>query len=338
MNKNDFKEWKFSLFYNVDKGLNNCEPLQEISLHRLISVYKSSYLQEKSKELSTASDEQKEKIKNQLPYITPTGTYSYRKNENIKTFNCSLLPLDIDNLNTKEEAIQVQKRLSNQKGCVLSIVSPRGKGVKALFYLGCEIDMLNYYTILKENRHTIAKQLYIEDFEQHIDINQFKLSQPFFIGYNENNFFNLTASPTDWVLLEIEKKIIEYKAPLTTNRTPGSSGELMRIEAYIINECKRIENYYSTLAKGERHANIWKVRGIAGIMHYCPSLTSSINSRLENAIIGMYKDENEAKHQRAIKTFADCWSNAPQVNNDIIEEIIKDEINKMSINLKSIEQ
>ena len=39
-----------------------------------------------------------------------------------------------------------------------------------------------------------------------------------------------------------------------------------------------------------------------------------------------------------MKTFADCWDNAPQVNNDIIEEIIKDEINKMSINLKSIEQ
>jgi len=52
----------------------------------------------------------------------------------------------------------------------------------------------------------------------------------------------------------------------------------------------------------------------------------------------MYSSEQEARNRRAIKTFENCWENAPMINNDIIEQIIKDEQSKMSINLKSIEQ
>ncbi len=112
----------------------------------------------------------------------------------------------------------------------------------------------------------------------------------------------------------------------------------MRIEAYINDCCNRLENLFSNLGEGERHNNIWKVRGISGINHYAPHLTSSIKQRLFFAVVGMYKSEQEARNRRALKTFEDCWSNAPQVNNDIIEAIIKDEQIKMSINLKSIEQ
>ena len=66
MNKSKIKDWGFSLFYNTDKGLNNCEPLQEIDLWRLFAIYNSPHLASKSKELAIATDEQKEKIKAQL--------------------------------------------------------------------------------------------------------------------------------------------------------------------------------------------------------------------------------------------------------------------------------
>lgn len=71
------QEWEFSLFYNTTKGLSNCHPQQTISLQRLFDIYQSPYLQDKSIELSTATDEEKEKIKSQLPYITYSGVYSY---------------------------------------------------------------------------------------------------------------------------------------------------------------------------------------------------------------------------------------------------------------------
>jgi hypothetical protein len=338
MNKSKIKDWGFSLFYNTDKGLHNCEPLQEINLWRLFAIYNSPHLATKSKELAIATDEQKEKIKAQLPYITPKGTFSYRNNASIKTYNSTLLPLDIDNLKSIDEAREVQWILSEQMGCVLSVVSPRGKGVKALFYLGSEIEMDNHYTILKEGIPQIAKYLDIEQWESNIDANQFKLCQPFFIGYSEYSFFNGNANPTGWYIENIPKKIIEYKPPLTINYTPSTTSELMRIEAYINDCCNRLENLFSNLGEGERHNNIWKVRGISGVTHYAPHLTSSIKQRLFFAVVGMYKSEQEARNRRALKTFEDCWSNAPQVNNDIIEEIIKDEQIKMSINLKSIEQ
>ena len=338
MNKNLIEHWEFSLFYNTDKGLNNCNPLQTIDVERLFSIYNSKYLIDKSKELSTATNEQKDKIKAQLPYITTSGVFSYRSNINIQSYNCSLLPLDIDNLNSIDEAKEVQFILSTQRGCVLSVISPRGKGVKALIYLGCSIDMNNHYTTLKDNIPNIAKNLNIERWESNIDSGQFKLCQPFFIGYSEYSFFNGNAIPTGWYIENIPKKVIEYKPPITTNYTPSTTSELMRIEAYVLNECKRLESLLSTLGEGERHSNIWRVRSLNSILHYAPHLTSSIKNRLYCAVVGMYSSEQEARNRRAIKTFENCWENAPMINNDIIEQIIKDEQSKMSINLKSIEQ
>ena len=114
--------------------------MKTISLQRVFEIYNSPYLQSKSIELTTATAEEKVKIKAQLPFVTYSGVYSYRNNESILSYNSTLLPLDIDKLPTKQHAIDLQFHLSNQQGCVMSIVSPRGYGVKAFFYLGCELE------------------------------------------------------------------------------------------------------------------------------------------------------------------------------------------------------
>jgi len=327
MKASSIKDWEFSLFYHPTKGLYNCTPYKSINLDKLFEIYQSPYLITKSKELQTANEEQKVLIKNLLPYFTYSGVFTYRNNESIVSYNSSLLPLDIDKL-SEQDAKQVQFTLSMQKGCVMSILSPRGKGVKALFYLGNQIDKDNHYSTLCSNVEAIAKHLNIQEFVSNIDPGQFKLCQPFFIGYSEHHFFNVDAHPTNWIVEDVPKKIVEYIPPKTRNHKFSSNIEQKRIEAYVLNECSRVENHLSKLGEGDRHSNIWRVGSCASLIHYVPHLCSEIENRLETAVINMYNSQQEAKNTRAIRTFKDIWDKAQPKNNEIIEQII----NEYSIN------
>lgn len=337
MNNYTIKDWEFSLFFNTDKGLFNCNPLQTISLQRLIEIYNSPYLKQKSKELIEASKLRQQIIKAQLPYFTYSGVYSYRNNESILSYNSSLLPLDIDGLSI-EEAIKVQKTLSQQQGVVMSIISPRGMGVKALIYLGCDIEVSNHYQTLEGNIENIAIHLNIEEFTHKIDAGQFKLCQPFFIGFNTKHFFNEDAIPTDWVIKNIPKKEVSLTPPILTGGIGNTSPSRMRnleqrrIYAYFNNVVSILEELFSSYSEGERHSNIWRVGGVASSLCYAPHLQKEFKERLFSAVIRMYGSEKEAKRVRAIKTFEDIWGNAQPKYNKIIEQIIKE----CSINLNHL--
>jgi hypothetical protein len=90
---------------------------------------------------------------------------------------------------------------------------------------------------------------------------------------------------------------------------------------------------------------------VASCLHYAPQLASEIKERLLTAVIWMYNDEQEAINERAIVTFERYWQRAANQSNSVIEEIIKDELDKeaarikkeeeerkFSINLNSLEQ
>jgi hypothetical protein len=320
------KEWEFSLFYNTSKGLFNTFPMQTISLQRLFDIYQSPYLQEKSIELSTATDEQKVVIKSQLPFITYSGAYSYRNNESILTYNSSLLPLDIDNLPTKQDAIDIQFHLSLQKGCVMSCVSPRGKGVKAFFYLGCEIELNNHYHTLKENVSLIAQELGIGEWEKYIDTAQFVQSQPFFIGWNKHSFFSSCAIPTEWKIEEVKKKEVILTPPTRTKHTPTpNSIEQKRIHKYIDKITEKVEDFFFELNGSNRHPNIWRVGGVKKYIHYAAGMEGEIKERLFNAVVGMYESKEEAINVRAVISFNAIWNNTDKEDNIILEQIIKEE-------------
>jgi len=320
------QEWEFSLFYNTTKGLSNCHPQQTISLQRLFDIYQSPYLQEKSIELSTATDEEKEKIKAQLPYITYSGIYSYRNNESILQYNSNLLALDIDKLPTKQDAIDLQFHLSLQQGCIISCVSPRGKGVKAFFYLGCEIELKNHYHTLKENVSLIAQELGIVEWEKHIDTAQFVQCQALFVGWNKHSYFNLQAIPTEWKFGEVKKKEMSVSLPTRLKHTSiPHSIEQKRIYKYIDKITEKLEDLFFELNGNNRHPNIWRIGGIKNCLHYAPLMEGEIKQRLFNAVVGMYKDEQEAINVRAVISFNEIWKNTPQKDNPILEQIIKEE-------------
>lgn len=320
------QEWEFSLFYNTTKGLSNCHPQQTISLQRLFDIYQSPYLQDKSIELSTATDEEKEKIKSQLPYITYSGVYSYRNNESILQYNNNLLALDIDKLPTKQDAIDLQFHLSLQQGCIISCVSPRGKGVKAFFYLGCEIELKNHYHTLKENVSIIAQELGIVEWEKHIDTAQFVQCQALFIGWNKHSYFNLNAIPTEWKIEEVKKKEMSVSLPTRMKHISiPHSIEQKRIYKYIDKITEKLEDLFFELNGNNRHPNIWRIGGVKNCLHYAPLMEGEIKQRLYNAVVRMYKDEQEAINVRAVISFNAIWNNTDKEDNTILEQIIKEE-------------
>ena len=327
MKKTKPTEWEFSLFYNTSKGLSNCSPMKTISLQRVFEIYNSPYLQSKSIELTTATAEEKVKIKAQLPFVTYSGVYSYRNNESILSYNSTLLPLDIDKLPTKQHAIDLQFHLSNQQGCVMSIVSPRGFGVKAFFYLGCELELKNHYHTLKGNLSLIAQELDILEYgSSSIDTAQFVQCQPFFIGWNKHSYFNLNAIPTEWKIEEVQKKEISTAPPTREKHiTEFNSTEQKRIYKYIDKITEKLEDYFFELNGNNRHPNIWRVGGIKKYLHYAPLMENQIKQRLFNAVVGMYESEQEAINVRAVISFNQIWENTDKEDNTILEQIIKEE-------------
>lgn len=349
MKCNEFKDWQFSVFFDAVKGIANSHPTKIVTLKGLFEIYKSSYLLNKSKELAAAPDEEKKRIKNMLPYFTASGVYSYRNNASILEYNSDCLLLDIDNL-TIEQAKNLQFKLTLQRGCVLSIISPRLQGVKAIFRLAQAIEINNYRATLEYNINKIAHELNIAELALNIDANQFNQCQACFISYNENCFFNEHAEPTSWAIENIEKKIIERPPVIKRNHTATNS-ETKRIHAYIDKYCARVEKAFNGLKHPHRHENIWRVESVASCLHYAPQLRSHIKERLLTAVIWMYNDEQEAINERAVITFERYWQRARDQSNSVIEEIIKDELEKeaerikkeeeerqFSINLKSLEQ
>jgi hypothetical protein len=332
---NNQQTWQFSLFYKEGLGIKNTIPLKTIDLNRLIEIYSSDHLVKQYQDIVNApTDHYKKWIKDHyLPYISPYGVFApKRSDDNIKHYNSNLLALDLDNLNDK--AIEIQQRLSKEKGCVLSVLSPRLEGVKAFFRLRQDIDASNHFQHLKQNADKIINNLGLIGIE--LDNMQFTLSQGMYLGHSEYMFFNVDADEVDWML-------DEYHAPIPINQCTQSAingdGELAnhhryRIEKYLDGQCEYILKILEQKDK-PRHNRIALVKRIASWSHYAdPYYMEIIKSRLRYGVVKMYGSEKDAIENNALASFEKAWSTNDKVENEYILKII----NEYSINLKSLEQ
>ena len=65
-------------------------------------------------------------------------------------------------------------------------------------------------------------------------------------------------------------------------------------------------------------------------------MENEIKQRLFNAVVGMYESEQDAINVRAVISFNQIWENTPRADNDLIEQIIKEEKNKKELTEQSI--
>lgn len=306
---------RFSLFYDKEKGIFETTPHKQITFNELVDIYQSDWLRIRTNYLlEAATDEERQERKKELPFITPYGTFTQRNNNSIEHYNSKLIALDIDGV-SDAAAKAICFHLGKLPCTLLSTISPRQKGVKALILIADEIELNKHFDTLKHNRNLIATSLGITAWVESLDIAQFVLCQPFFLNSAPLFFHNDNPTALNIKLQEYTPPQIEQKE-FTRNVSP-----LNRVDVYLQKATDNLVEFFASCGAGDRHRNIIRVQSVASWLHYAPHLREGIKQQLLSAVISMYGDLRTAQKNNAIKTFETAF-NTPNKANDTIEEII----------------
>jgi len=317
---------KFSLFFETGKGIESVVPKKTINFKELLDVYKSAYLIDKTTELRNETNESKRKeLKKHLPFITTAGVFTYRNSKNIVHHNDRLIALDVDNL-TEQTAIDVKAILAKQPSVLLASISPRGKGVKALFYISSPLTPDKRYQTLKIAKSVIAIELGIVEYLPNIDTAQFVLPQPFFLSHDATMHINEDAQPLQITFIEI----VKTAKALNLKPVHVPKHALNRVETYLMNATKLLANHLQTRKEGSRHFAIGKIASLKSILHYAPHLESEVKTILWNAICNAYGTEQDAINEGALRSIKTIWSNSPDLENETLNTIVN-EFNAVAI-------
>lgn len=313
------KKPKFS-FFASSIGIKNITPGKEIDLSELFRILQSERLKEHTQLIRETTDlETKNKLKNLLPYITPYGTFEERRNNKITSYNSNLIALDFDNLDGFQ-LLYIKEKLIKSKRAYFVGVSPRGKGIKALIFAGCNFDPEIHYESLKINEERILKYLNIEG--EKLDCNMFKLSQGFFLSYDEKAYFNLDP----FTLIEGEEELKPYKKQspiynrlITPSEIPTEAKD--RIERYFNGAFDKLANHYLNTTEGNRHNSIAKVKSFAGALRtYFPEKEGDYKHRLFTYIQSMYS-QKEQTTSRVKESFESAWIEEKNGYSETLEKI-----------------
>ena len=316
---------KFSLFLDKQKGIESVVPKKTIDFKELVEVYKSAYLIDKTAELRNETNEAKRKaLKKELPFITSSGTFTYRNSKGIVHHNSNLCGLDIDNL-TEQTAIEVKAILAKNPAVLLATISPRGKGVKGLVLLSSPLTPEKRYQTLKTAKGALAFELGITEYLDNIDNAQFVLPQPFFLSHDASMYVNEQAQPLQITFVEI----VKTAKALNLKPVHVPKHALNRVETYLMNATKLLVNYIETKKVG-RHFAIGKIASLKSILHYAPHLESEIKVALWTAICNAYGTEQDAINEGALRSIKTIWSNSPDLENDTLNTIVN-EFNAVAI-------
>ena len=339
-----------SLFYDKSKGLFSTEPKENINLQRLIQIYQSDFVKEKTQGLlsENISHQDKQELKKQLPFITPYSCSSYRSKENVFHLNSNIICLDFDNLYQKEARL-LKHHLSQNESTILTAISPRQKGVKAIIHLP-QIKDFGLMHLQNKNKHltdlieTFDLQFnkptkeaieYHYYFQKHnlpsilsnlgisieADISQLKIVQPFLIAYDSELYYNLETKPlqvelTDYVAQERPQIESKVETKDFSDRTQKRIAGFLRKKLDFI--CTDMRNS----SQGTRHPQIARCIDVLEKLHYLPDIESEVVARLKNAITEMYGSENEAKRSNAFRSFDAIFKNIVPRKCSKIEAII----------------
>lgn len=311
-------EFSFS-FFTGGIGQKDATPVKNFTLKELIEYYKSEANKQASSAINSFFTEQnsatdlreKEDIsdlittaKNSLPYFMAGGTFAVKNKAGLLSFNSNLICIDIDKLSGTNEAVDIRQHLSKQQGCLLAALSPKRKGVKALFYISEETTAEALKSTLVENINAIAEALQIE--EALIDTAQFSPYQACFIAYDPDAYFNAEAEP---LKLKFKKIAKPPEAPKPAVEIKSSSKKIA--EGMILEDTQILINEYKAAKEGGRHEKIIKVQRIAGLCKQYKveeEFTNEIREALRAAVVGMYKNEQDGN---CLSSFLAAWNEAP---------------------------
>ena len=325
---NDFADSKFTA---VVGGQEKVNPDKQINLIELIAILSNPAIRKLSAALRACKDPAaRAKLKAKLPYFTPYGSFSYRNNNSILSYNKNILAVDIDAIPDSEVPI-VFNIIKNNKACILAYISAKAKGVKALIHVDYANEpdpIADHYNLLSTNSEYLNSILGITNWK--LDKAQLKLSQPFFMFNADGLYYNLNTEP---LILKLSKSLFkERKAVIAKEKQlqadykpsyvpeelkPAVTKELQNI---FTNDFLRKLNHDP---KAARHPQIYKVKAVAEVMHYADlSEQQNFFKGCYAAIVLLYGSEEEAEAANAYKSLLAVWSNAACKKNEAIESIL----------------
>jgi len=331
---NDFADSKFTA---VVGGSDKVNPDKQINLIELIAILSNPAIRKLSVALRACKDPaDKDKLKAKLPYFTPYGSFSYRKNTSIISYNKNILAVDIDKIPDTEVPI-VFNIIKNNKACILAYISAKGKGVKALInvdYANEPDPIADHYNLLSTNAKYINQILGINNWP--LDKAQLKLSQPFFMFNADGLYYNLNTEPLQLKLskslFKERKAVIAKEKQLQADYKPSYVPE--ELKPAVTKELQNIlgNDFLNKLnhdPKAARHPQIYKVKAVAEVMHYADLADQQkFFKDCYAAIVLLYGSDAEADAANAYKSFLDVWSNAVCKKNEAIESILSKGVTK----------
>lgn len=322
-NLKDLTTVKCSLFIG---GITQVIPKRNINLDGLVKLLQSS----KQKELTTKiiaakTDAEKQALKLQSYFFTPYGTFSYRKDESIIDYNAHVVAFDWDKMEAEQVAKLIAILILNPC-CFLCTKSPRQKGVKALIIISEAIPLETHYLTLKTNKNRLLEALGLMEFSEYLDLAQFKLSQPFFLAYDENLHYNPNAKPLQIKLLVVVEETQSRNYQLEQLKRDFGFVDIDQPQSLndcILQEAQRVIDGFDP--DGSRHPQIAKTKTVFGLLKQYPQNTvyDEVFDLFHDAMGELYSSPAEAKAQNAYKSLNDARERAAPIKSDTIEQILK---------------
>ena len=304
----------FSIFENMRgiKGAYQTTPTNTLTFSELINYFNSKENIKLSNEILNApTPGDKLVLKNKRAYYTPYGKFSYRENVSILEKN-NVVSIDIDGLENREQAISIRNKLAKHKSTLFALLSPRGKGVKAMMLIN-PIEATQNHIQLKHIFKPYLKDFLNIDADK-IDESQFKLSQPCYFSFDADMYVNEDAEILD---LKFDYKEEERK-PFVPFDVPNGANN--KIEKYIF---KVLQSKIDLLTPhGARHPKLFNIVALGQIIQYAPHLEHQILETFISAGERMYSEK--AKIRGVKKNVLDAWSFAIQnpINNPTLDSIV----------------
>ena len=331
---NDFADSKFN---TIAGGQNKVMPEKEINITELIAILSNPSTRKLSAAIRACKDPiLRTKLKTKLPYFTPFGSFTDRKNQSILSYNKDILAVDINAIPAAEASI-VFNILKNNASCLLAYISAKGKGVKALIHVNYDNEpdpKVDHYNLLSLNEDYLNFILGVTNWR--LDRAKLKLSQRFFIFNADELYYNLNTLPLKLKLNKVifnEKKAIKSKLKqLQENYKPTAVPEELQ-EA--VNEELRTIFTYDFLRrlnhdpKAARHPQIYKVSSVAEVIHYADKVFyEELSYTCWVTIVLLYGSDEEALAANAFKSFLDVFKNTAPIENETIKGILSKGIEK----------
>jgi len=275
----------FSLFYNGKDNTKNTTPRKNIDMQELVRIIKSDYL--------------KNLPKKERPYITPYGTFYKRNNSACIKFNSDIICLDYDKLKPYE-LNYINNHWKAHKSTMLCLASPSGNGLKVMVKAEHGFNQSELYEGLKANADIFRLA------KKEADTMQFVLSQPMFIPYSENPYFNPSAEPMNVEFKEPKKVHLGEPIKLDSIKVE-STKNTSRVNRFFTNRVNMLlESLQQRPLESGTHNFLWSV--LMRIYPYLNQQTAiqenELTQQLEQIILSRYqgdKSQVSALHRSIAK-------------------------------------